>query len=69
MPKKKTTTNVSLEYQRALNQEPSMNEIDLLAIFIDNFQQYDEHTKKRIIDYLHSRYYSYFGYATINNEL
>lgn len=65
MAKKKTLAPQLPEVFNGLAKSESMNEIDFLAIFIDNFQQYDEHTRKRIIDYLYSRYYPYFGYATI----
>jgi hypothetical protein len=37
-----------------------MNEIDFLAIFVDTFESFDEHTKHRIGEYLGSRYDIFF---------
>lgn len=41
--------------------EPAMSEIDFLAIFCDNFQQFDEETQQRTWQYLKSRYDKYFS--------
>lgn len=46
----------------AVKPEPSMSEIDFLAIFVDNFEQYDDPTKDRIMAYLSDRYRKHIYY-------
>jgi len=57
-----TSTDHKQEIQ--VKSPPPINEIDFLAIFCDNFEQYDDDTKARIMEYLNSRYKKYVYYNT-----
>jgi hypothetical protein len=49
--------------QIPVKEEASMNEIDFLAIFCDNFNKYDEDAKERIMDFLSGKYRKYIHYS------
>jgi hypothetical protein len=61
-PKKNKAVSTSTDSKQEIQvkSQSLMNEIDFLAIFVDNFESFDEYTKHRIGEYLGSRYDIFF---------
>lgn len=62
-----STHHVPSDKQLPLTPEPSMSEIDLLGIFCDNFNQYDDDAKDRVMAFLASKYRKHIPYNQKTN--
>lgn len=60
-PKIDIEKNLVYEYPEKESPEPKLSEIEFLTAVINGLEEMDEYQKARFLNYIHSRYFQYFG--------